>query len=245
MSNREGDQEAEAGPSNSAMAPPIVGGIYTEQNPQDRSYEHFWQAANQNASPAQRSIRQRLPHFSSPPLRVQRVSQLDAELLDAELTSMLLEPVKIALRNIRMTLPTDLEPELLLMLRLVLYKLSIVDRGATYGAMLQNLRYRNEWAHSGGLQSTSRDARLSRIQLVLFPAFTIVFPYIHTKIEQRMSTRNYSEMPADDIRRKLWKGMDQLQRVHSALSLANFLTFLGDGRYVGDIAFTCSPNHLQ
>ena len=78
------------------------------------------------------------------------MSQLDAELLDAELLNMLVEPVKASLAQIRSTLPDSLEPEILALLRLVLYKYSIWDRGASYGAMLQNLRYRNEWAHRGG-----------------------------------------------------------------------------------------------
>jgi peroxin-2 len=219
----------EAGSSTGArpvvMAPPILGAL---SPPSD--YESYWQSANRAAEPIQASIRRRLPHFPSPPLRIQRVSQLDAEILDSELTSMLLEPIKMALRNIKSTLPTILEPELLLVLRLILYKFSIYERGTTYGAMLQNLRYRNEWAHSGGLQSTSRDASLSRLQLTLFPAFTILVPYLHTKLERVMSLLSYSEMPSNDRRRLLWNGLDQFQRVYAALSLANFLAFLGDGR---------------
>lgn len=221
-----------AGPSSQPMSPAIVGGIPGMTGATSASVlDRFWQAANDDAESAQNSIRRRLPHFPSPPLRVQRVSQLDAELLDSELVSMLLEPVKAALRNIRLTLPTDIEPELLLVLRLVLYKFSIWDRGATYGAMLQNLRYRNEWAHRGGLQSTSRDAKLWRIQLFLYPCLTIVLPYMHTKAERQMSHMSYSDMPPNDIRRKLWSGLDRLQRVYAALSLANFLAFLSDGRY--------------
>lgn len=222
-----------AGPSSQVMASPISGGLDggNSSNETNHSYERFWQAANEAAEPAQNRIRRRLPHFPSPPLRIQRVSQLDAELLDAELTSMLLEPLKAALRNIRLTLPTTLEPELLLALRLALYKFSIWDRGATYGAMLQNLRYRNEWAHSGGLQSTSKDARLWRVQLILYPTLTILLPYLHTKVERQMSSMSFSDLPSNDIRRKLSVGLDRAQRVYSALTLANFLAFLSDGRY--------------
>jgi hypothetical protein len=69
---------------------------------------------------------------------------------------MLLEPVKSSMAQIRSTLPDSLEPELLALLKLVLFKYSIWDRGASYGAMLQNLRYRNEWAHRGGCEYTAR-----------------------------------------------------------------------------------------
>lgn len=218
------DENAVAGPSRLIMATPIVN---TSIQP---DYESYWQSANRAAEPIQSTIRRRLPHFPSPPLRIQRVSQLDAEILDTELTSMLMEPVKAALRNIKSTLPQTLEPEMLLVLRLLLYKFSIYERGTTYGAMLQNLRYRNEWAHSGGLQSTSRDAPLSRLQLMLYPALTILFPYLHNKLERQMSHLSYSDMSSNDPRRLLWNTMDQLQRIYSALTLANFLAFLGDGR---------------
>ena len=107
----------------------------------------FCEEAFRRAKPEVRAIRARLPSFSSPPLRVQRVGQLDAHLLDEELTNLLAEPVKSALRKVSPSLEKQCSAELYLLLRLVLYKFSIVDRGATYGAMLQNLRYRNEWAH--------------------------------------------------------------------------------------------------
>lgn len=41
------------------------------------------------------------------------------------------------------------EPELLALLNLVLFKFSVYDSNATYGAQLQNLKYRNEWKHRG------------------------------------------------------------------------------------------------
>lgn len=219
------DVGALAGPSRLTMAPPI-----TSSSAPLPDYESYWQAANRAAEPVQSAIRRRLPRFPSPPLRIQRVSQLDAEILDTELTSMLMEPIKMALRNIRSTLPTTLEPEMMLVLRMILFRYSVYERGTTYGAMLQNLRYRNEWAHSGGLQSTSRDAPLSRLQLTLFPTFTIILPYLHTKLERQMSHLSYSDMPVNDPRRLLWSSMDQLQRIYAALTLANFLAFLGDGR---------------
>lgn len=124
--------------------------------------EHFWSQASSSSQPRVSQIRRRLPHFPSAPLRIQRVSQLDAELLDAELTTMLLEPVKASMAQIRSTLPDSLEPELLALLKVVLFKYSIWDRGASYGAMLQNLRYRNEWAHRGGREYASSDKDIGR-----------------------------------------------------------------------------------
>lgn len=39
------------------------------------------------------------------------------------------------------------------LLRVTILKMSLFERGATYGASLQNLKYRNEWLHSDGCTS--------------------------------------------------------------------------------------------
>lgn len=191
----------------------------------------FYHAASQAAAASIASIRSSLHRFPTPTLKIQRVNQLDAELLDRELAELLLDPVKKALGSIRSTLPSDLEPELLLLLKLALFKFSIVDRGASYGSMLQNLKYRNEWAHRGALQSTARDQPLSRLQLTLYPLLTIVSPYIGSKWQDHMTSLSYSDMPNNDPRRLLWKFTDASQRVWSALVVANFAVFLADGKF--------------
>ena len=191
----------------------------------------FYQNAQQSASSSIDAIRNSLHRFPTPALRIQRVNQLDAELLDRELSEMLLEPVKKALGTIKSTLPADLEPELMLFLKLVLFKYSIWDRGASYGSMLQNLKYRNEWAHRGGLQSTARDQPLTKLQLSLYPVLTILFPYLGTKFQARMTNMNYSEMPANDVRRRLWSLTDFAQRIWAAAVLTNFAVFLSNGKY--------------
>lgn len=70
-----------------------------------------------------------------PSLRTIRVGQLDAELLDQELVQLLQDPISKALNSPRW------KPELSLFIQLVLYKLSVWNTGATYGAKLQDLRY--------------------------------------------------------------------------------------------------------
>ncbi|SNX81638.1 related to peroxisome assembly protein car1 [Melanopsichium pennsylvanicum] len=191
----------------------------------------FYHAASSAAALSIASIRSSLYKFPTPILKIQRVNQLDAELLDRELAELLLDPVKKALGSIRSTLASDLEPELLLLLKLALFKFSIVDRGASYGSMLQNLKYRNEWAHRGALQSTARDQPLSRLQLTLYPLLTIVAPYLGSKWQHHMTSLSYSDMPNNDPRRLLWKLTDASQRVWSALVLANFSVFLADGKF--------------
>lgn len=208
--------------------------LASDPNATDAQIPHpppFYHAASQAATASIASIRSSLHRFPTPILKIQRVNQLDAELLDRELAELLLDPVKKALGSIRSTLPSDLEPELLLLLKLALFKFSIVDRGASYGSMLQNLKYRNEWAHRGALQSTARDQPLSRLQLALYPLLTIVAPYLGSKWQDHMTSLSYSDMPNNDPRRLLWKLTDASQRVWSALVLANFAVFLADGKF--------------
>lgn len=194
------------------------------------SLESFWAPASASAEPTIQSLSKKLRFLPSPPLRIQRVSQLDAELLDTELTSMLLDPLLSSLSAIRSTLPQRLGPEVKALLQLVLWKLSIYERGATYGAMLQNLRYRNEWLHSKGLQSTYRDAPLSVLQLTLHPLLTIVLPYAYARAERGMTSLNFSDLHAGDWRRQAWGALDRWQRVYATAALLNFVMFLGDGK---------------
>ncbi|KAJ1030344.1 hypothetical protein NDA16_001254 [Ustilago loliicola] len=219
-------------PSNGGMPSPEA--LASDPNATDAQIPHpppFYHSASQAATASIASIRSSLHRFPTPILKIQRVNQLDAELLDRELAELLLDPVKKALGSIRSTLPSDLEPELLLLLKLALFKFSIVDRGASYGSMLQNLKYRNEWAHRGALQSTARDQPLSRLQLTLYPLLTIIAPYAGSKWQDHMTSLSYSDMPNNDPRRLLWKLTDASQRVWSALVLANFAVFLADGKF--------------
>lgn len=210
--------------SSSAVAGP-------SSHPMTNEYDQLWNQASSSANPRISALRRRLPRFPSAPLRIQRVSQLDAELLDEEVTSMLLEPIRSSLSQIKSTLPDQWEPELLALLKLILFKYSIWDRGASYGAMLQNLKYRNEWAHKNGLQSTFLSAPLSKVQLTLYPLLTIVLPYVHEKLSRRASATQFSQTNEGDVRSVLYSAMDKVQRCYEGVALANFLAFLGNGKY--------------
>ncbi|PWN48239.1 hypothetical protein IE53DRAFT_206583 [Violaceomyces palustris] len=217
---------AQPSPSQSEPAP---------QTPPTPSPTFYSQAAN-SAQQTIQSISRSLPRFPTPTLRVQRVNQLDAQLLDAELTELLLEPVKKALGVVKSTLPADLESELLLFLRLALFKFSIWDRGASYGSMLQNLKYRNEWAHRGGLQSTSTDQPLTKLQLCLYPLLTIILPYANTKFQDKVNSVDASSDLSPDgsttrrRRRRILNLTDSFQRLWAAAALVNFAIFLSNGK---------------
>lgn len=145
----------------------------------------FWAAAADHAAPAVRAERRALRRgqAAAPPLRIARVGQLDAELLDDELQTMLLAPLRSALDTIRTGLAHRFQPELMLLLRLALFRLAICrSQAATYGAAMHNLRYRNEWAHGSSLPAGARDAPLSTVQKVAYPIVTAILPYAHARL---------------------------------------------------------------
>jgi hypothetical protein len=43
------------------------------------------------------------------------------------------------------------------LLRIAVLKMSLYDKGATYGSNLQNLKYRNEWNHQAGARETGTE----------------------------------------------------------------------------------------
>ena len=70
-----------------------------------------------------------------------RVGQVDAELLDEELLELLKGQVGDGLKYFGSHLKDEWAAEILLGLRFLLWKLSVWDHGASYGAALQNLKY--------------------------------------------------------------------------------------------------------
>lgn len=77
-----------------------------------------------------------------------RVGQVDAELLDEELLELLKGQVGEALKLLGSHLRDEWSSEISFALRVALFKLSIWDHDASYGAALQNLRY-TDARHTG------------------------------------------------------------------------------------------------
>ncbi|KAJ7498773.1 Pex12 amino terminal region-domain-containing protein [Mycena latifolia] len=156
-----------------------------------------------------------------PSPRTIRVGQLDAELLDQELVHLLQEPISKALNSPRW------KPELSLFIQLVLYKLSVWNTGATYGAKLQDLRY--VVPHSSG-QQLSPSGLPHRI-LLLHGTLTVLVPYLHTRLRAHALSRAWPDAPSSDHRRRAWEWLISLESTHSLAALLSFIAFLWDGRF--------------
>ncbi|KIJ37353.1 hypothetical protein M422DRAFT_178024 [Sphaerobolus stellatus SS14] len=187
-----------------------------------------WQRAWDAAQPHLESIRKLLPGFPHISLRNLRVSQLDAELLDQELLQILSEPISKALGLVQSSYKSRYEPELNLILGILLYKFSVWNTGATYGAMLQNLRYKTP---SKAAFVARTPSGLPRKTLLLNAAITIAIPYLHARLRLYALSRSWPDAPSSDYRRKAWTWLTGTETVHNSLGLISFVAFLWDGRY--------------
>jgi peroxin-2 len=134
-----------------------------------------------------------------------RVGQVDAELLDEEL---------------------NWTPEILLSLRLILFKLSIWDQNASYGAHLQGLRYTDA-------RSTAPNRPSPKPwQKAAYGLITIGGRYAWKKWEEYLLSAQEDYTRPESPQLKLLSFLtERLNSAHDVASLASFLVFLVNGRY--------------
>ncbi|EHA48777.1 peroxisomal biogenesis factor 2 [Pyricularia oryzae 70-15] len=162
-----------------------------------------------------------------------RVGQVDAELLDEELLGQLRSQVSEGLRYLGgggggSRLGDDWAPEILLALRAVLFKLTIWDHDATYGAALQNLKYTD--ARNTG----SVPVPPSRLQKALYGTVTVCGKYVWTKWEDWLIDQDngaYDSQQARPVVQRLSRLTELASNIHAAGALVSFMAFLINGRY--------------
>ncbi|KAF6820793.1 peroxisomal biogenesis factor 2 [Colletotrichum sojae] len=155
-----------------------------------------------------------------------RVGQVDAELLDDELLELLRGQVGDALKYFAGGhLKDDWSAEILLALRAVLFKLTVWDHDATYGAALQNLKYTDARKDGSVLVAPSR------WQKSLYGLATVVGRYGWDKWENWLLERDdgYSD-PSPRLQR-LSRVTSRITTLHAGAAFISFLVFLLQGRY--------------
>jgi len=154
-----------------------------------------------------------------------RVGQVDAELLDEELLELLKAQVGEALKYYDHHLLDEWSAEILLALRAVLFKLSIWDHDASYGAALQNLRYtdaRDEFITHSPPKS---------MQKVLYGIFSVGGRYAWTKWEDYLLDAESGYEEPSQIIRTLLRLSSLVSTTHDLAAFASLLIFLSNGRY--------------
>ncbi|KKY18053.1 putative peroxisome biosynthesis protein (peroxin-2) [Phaeomoniella chlamydospora] len=165
-----------------------------------------------------------------------RVGQVDAELLDEELLTLLKDQVGDALKYYSSSLREDYASEILFSLRAVLFKLSIWDHNATYGATLQGLNYTD--ARSSSIVPPPP----TRWQKASYGLLTVFGRYAWEKWEAYLvseSSEDYSyyttPSTSSSSRTELISRLSRLTSLtsttHSLASIISFLIFLVNGRY--------------
>ncbi|KAI0081839.1 hypothetical protein K474DRAFT_1635257 [Panus rudis PR-1116 ss-1] len=182
-----------------------------------------WQQLWEEAQPRLHSIQRTVVSQDTPSARIIRVGQLDAELLDQELVQVLQEPVTKALGLVHSAFRARFQPEITLLLQLTLYKFSVWDSCASYGARLQGLRY--------SVHHSRSHSRLPLRTLLIHGALTTLVPYLHTRIRAHALSNAWPDAPSSDRRRKAWESLTRVESAHGLFALLNFIAFLWDGRY--------------
>ncbi|KAL4871587.1 hypothetical protein BDV12DRAFT_24509 [Aspergillus spectabilis] len=154
-----------------------------------------------------------------------RVGQVDAELLDEELLGLLKGQVGDALKYYGPHLREDWSNEIQLILRTILFKLSIWDHDASYGAALQSLKYVDSRS-KGPVHSTP-----TKIQKSLYGLLTVGGRYAWDKWESWLiSQESGYEEPSQEVR-SLSRITNLFSTTHSIAAFISFLVFLVNGRY--------------
>ncbi|KAI9375713.1 Pex12 amino terminal region-domain-containing protein [Aspergillus egyptiacus] len=154
-----------------------------------------------------------------------RVGQVDAELLDEELLGLLKGQVGDALKYFGPHLREDWSHEIQLALRAILFKLSIWDHDASYGAALQSLKYVDSRS-KGPVHTTP-----TKLQKSLYGLFTVGGRYAWDKWESWLINQEGGyEEPSQRVR-SLSRMTNLLSTTHSIAAFISFLIFLVNGRY--------------
>ncbi|KFA63885.1 hypothetical protein S40285_06803 [Stachybotrys chlorohalonatus IBT 40285] len=155
-----------------------------------------------------------------------RVGQIDAELLDQEMLELLRGQVNDALKYFSGGhLADDWLPEISLALRAILFKLTVWDHDATYGAALQNLRYSDARTRGPVLVPPSK------WQKSLHGLVSVFGDYAWTKWEAWLLEDGDDYDQPNTRRRLLSRATSALSTAYSAAACASFLAFLLHGRY--------------
>lgn len=154
-----------------------------------------------------------------------RVGQVDAELLDEELLTLLKGQVGEGLKYFGAHLQDDWSEEILLVLRATLFKLSVWDNNASYGATLQNLRY------ADARQPITLQSKPTRVQKALHGFFTVAGRYGWDKWENWLIEQEGGYTAPSPRIQQLSRLTSLVSTSHSIAAFTSFLVFLVNGRY--------------
>ncbi len=159
-------------------------------------------------------------------MRILRVNQLDAERLDLEIKYGLQWYFSRIFTFLKPQFLEKIQPELNLVLQLLIYQSSIYDQSQSFGDKLQNLKYRNEWR-----SNLKFDAPVAKYQKVFHALLSIGLPYFFVRFTRFCSDQNWNEADPSTLKRKIWNIVKRVEFYYQIIYCCNFLTFLYQGKY--------------
>ena len=115
--------------------------------------------------------------------------------------------------------------EILLALRAMLFKLSIWDHDASYGASLQNLKYIDARAGANSFKPPTK------LQKGLYGVFTVLGRYAWEKWEEWLVDQEGGYTAPSERIQMLSRLTSRIATMHSIAAFSSFLVFLVNGRY--------------
>ncbi|DBB13024.1 TPA: hypothetical protein ACH3X3_005760 [Trebouxia sp. C0006] len=191
---------------------------------------------------------------------IMRASQLDAARLDTELSAMLKEQFMKIFSYFQPRLISAFQPELTLILELLIFRFSVWAGKPTPGSALMNLRYRDErqiniksrkstGSSQGALQNSSCQPNgvnsrtevggrtgvegpgLSRWQRGLWGLGTVLMQYAWSRLDQVAAAQHWGDFDSSPGVQRAWRVLRSCETALSLASLLNFLVFLQQGKY--------------
>merc|ERR1711939_876286 len=155
-----------------------------------------------------------------------RVGQVDAELLDEELLELLKNQAGEGLKLFGAHLKDDWSAEIGLALRAIVWKLSIWDHGASYGASLQGLQYVDARESNAAARTAPK-----AWQKIAYGLLTVGGRYGWSRWEDYLSSTENSYDAPSTLIQKLSRFTTLAGTTHEIAAFASFLIFLYNGKY--------------
>ncbi|KAK9463388.1 Pex12 amino terminal region-domain-containing protein [Lipomyces oligophaga] len=154
-----------------------------------------------------------------------RVGQLDSNILDDELFEILKSQIWEGSKLIQSSWKDRYASELGLILKALLWKVTVWDNSATYGGLLQNIRLVDARSNSKFLKSPSKSQKL------VYGFLAIFGQYIFREFMNKLESTDSEQESESRIKRLSVASLRKLESLYSFLDLANFVAFLYNGQY--------------
>eukprot|EP01122_Echinamoeba_exundans_P004998 TRINITY_DN15184_c0_g1_i1.p1 TRINITY_DN15184_c0_g1~~TRINITY_DN15184_c0_g1_i1.p1 ORF type:complete len:322 (+),score=36.27 TRINITY_DN15184_c0_g1_i1:63-1028(+) len=175
-----------------------------------------WKKEAKKVQPILQQLNRKLSVSSAPTEHTLAVNQLDAEILDKELSDILRSQFMKIFTFFKDDVIDRFQPEIDALLQVLVYRISIWSQERTYGQQLQNLKFKP----------------LSIRQKLLYLLLSIGIPYLLKRFQvlYQLVTGSQDPPPNEVVRR-----IGRIERIYQFLSTLNFLLLLWRADYVSPI----------